>query len=148
MKWKTICLAYIFASLAGCKSFPITEPEITSGSNATTVVIYREPAFNSAAGSAYFGEGEKTYVALNNSEYTEIKFPIGSHIFHVTAQAGDPFRFGVELKSQTSTCIKVYANPANYAKTLIPILFHFTNIFKADVVPCPDDKFLKDYSKI
>ncbi len=141
-------LLITFISLVGCQSIPIVRPEIVSNMNTATILIYREPAFNSAAGSLYFGEGEKTYASLSNGEYTEIQISAGQHNFNVTARASQPFQFNADLKPNTKNCIKAYADPANIAKTLIPILFNLTNIFKADLVSCPNEQFLKDYFKV
>ena len=148
MKRKIIFITLIYMALVGCQSFPIVKPEIPSAANTATILIYREPAFNAGGGSLYFGDGEKTYASLSNKEYAEIIISAGHHTFHVTAQASKPFQFDVELKPDTSTCIKAYADPANYVKALtFPFLMNFTNIFRADMVSCPDEQFLKNCSK-
>lgn len=143
---KKIPLILVLLILTGCQSMQITTPNIESSST-SSILIFREPAFNGGGGSLYFGENGKTYASLNNSEYAELKVSSGTHNFFVTARGAQDFNFSVTLKPNEKICVKSYADPTNYAKVFVPILMNLTSLFKAEVVACPNLEELKYYSK-
>ncbi|MHB8624487.1 MAG: hypothetical protein ACYC9J_14070 [Sulfuricaulis sp.] len=150
--FRTIMLTlslFLYISLAGCASVPIVKPEIPPNANAATILIYHEPAstYNDHGISAYFGEGEKNYASLYRSEYAEIRVAAGLHKFNVFKRGSPSSEFDVDVKPNTQTCIKVYEDPAKLVEAAIPIVSALTRFFKAEVVSCPDEQFLKAYSK-
>lgn len=125
----------------------VSTPAVQPGQPTVSVLVYREPAFNSGGVSVYFGEGEKYYLALSNSEYGELVLPTGPHRFLVTTRGSQDFFLDTELNETGLICFKAYANPSNYAKTLVPILMNLTSLFLLERVQCPSKEYLSSYTK-
>lgn len=96
----------------------------------------------------YFGEGDKYYLSLGNSEYGELVLPSGPHRFLVTTRGSQDFFLDAELAAKERTCFKAYANPANYAKAIVPILMNLTSLFVLEQVQCPSEEALSSYTKV
>lgn len=136
------------AVLAGCASMKTSTPVVAPGQPTATVLVYREPAFNSGAVSMYFGEGDRYYLALRNGQYGELTLPAGSHRFLVTTQGSQDFFLDAELEANDRVCFKAFASPENYAKVIVPILMNLTSIFSLERVECPSDASLGGYKKV
>lgn len=141
---RTLSLLLSLTLLSACSS-TLTRPDLGGNDEPSTVVVYRETAFNSGLSAMHFGEGETRYVLLENNEYASVEMSPGDHQFVVGATASGDFEFPVSLVAGTTTCIKAYANPANYAKILLPVLFNLTALFKAEVVTCPPGNIPEGY---
>lgn len=147
MRCKQAALGSLVLTLVACSGHLLTLPSETSP-DAGKLLIYREPAYNSSMGSLFFGENEVRYVELRNKEFSELPIVPGKHHFFVTANASQNFEFDVDVAPHSTTCIKSYADPSNYLKILMPILMNLTNIFRAEVVACPNKAFLSEYRKV
>jgi hypothetical protein len=64
------------------------------------------------------------YMLLENNEYATVDIWPGDHHCLVGTTASGNFEFPVSLVAGTTTSIKAYANPANDAKILLPVLFN------------------------
>ncbi|MEC9359737.1 MAG: hypothetical protein VX836_17945 [Pseudomonadota bacterium] len=135
------------AALSGCSGPELVRPDIPPGSTASTALVYREPAFNSGGATMRFGEDGKAYLTLDNAQFGEVRIASGPHRFTVGATGTRDFALDVSLTPNTTTCIKAYADPMNLAKVLTPILMNLTSTFKMEVVPCPEQEFLKGYER-
>lgn len=141
---RALSLLLSLTLLSAC-SPTVTRPELGRNDEPSTVVVYRETAFNSGLTAMHFGEGEMRYMLLENNEYATVEMSPGDHQFLVGTIASGDFEFPVSLVAGTTTCIKAYANPANYAKILLPVLFNLTALFKAEVVACPPGNIPEGY---
>ena len=145
---KRIFLVLLALALGSCAAIPTVTPTIKDGVKPSTVLVFREHAFNSGGGNLYFGESGEYYLTLRNNEYGEVLLKPGQHTLIVTARASQDYPLAVNIEPGSKTCLKAYANPANYAKVLIPILMNLTSIFKVEVVACPSTELLNDYTRV
>lgn len=149
--WKIASIAAAAFALAACA--PRLEAPLAQSqkSQAVTVLVYREPSVNIGLASLYFGEraGERVsyFLKLENAEYAEIQLAPGSYEFIVASGKSLDFPLPVELKPGKRTCIRTYANPANYAKILVPLLMRLTQVFTMEMVACPGADFLRNYTR-
>lgn len=112
------------------------------------VIVFREPASNSATVPLYFGEGDQVYLALDNGQYGTLNSTVGWHHFVISAKGGANFEMDINIQADTITCIRAYADPANNSKAAEPASITFTNIFKAETVPCPPNNTPVGYKRI
>lgn len=134
--------------LAGCATLKTSSPAVNLEQPTARVLVYREPAFNSAATKVFFGEGDKYYLSLRNGQYGELTLPAGKHKFLVTNRGSQDFFLDAELEADDRACFKVFASPENYAKLIVPILMNLTSIFSLERVQCPSDADLGSYKKV
>ncbi|TXI88769.1 MAG: hypothetical protein E6Q40_03270 [Cupriavidus sp.] len=109
------------------------------------VIVLREPAPASANLPLYFGEADQVYLALDNSQYGTFNSIPGLHRFIISARGSANFELEVNIQPDTITCIKAYADPARTAESP-PV--NFTNIFRAEVVPCPPGNVPVGYKRV
>ena len=134
--------------VCGCAPMKTANPSVDSGAPSSTVLVYREWAYNSGGPSMYFGEGGSYYLSLRNLEYSEGTLNPGKHLFVVTTRGSQDFSLQLDLSPGSRTCLKAYADPANYAKMIAPLLMNLTSLFKLETVACPGSSFLDSYTKV
>lgn len=112
------------------------------------VIVFREPAPNSATVPLYFGEADQVYLALNNKQYGTLNSIAGWHHFVISAKGSANFEMDINIQADTITCIRAYADPANDSKAADPSPINFSNIFRAEVVPCPPNNIPVGYKRV
>lgn len=112
------------------------------------VVVFREPSPNSATVPLYFGEANQVYLQLDNNQYGSLNSTVGWHRFVVSAKGGANFEMDIDIQADTITCIRAYADPAIDRTATEPSPTTFTNIFRAEMVPCPPNNTPVGYKRI
>ena len=62
-------------------------------------------------------------------------------------QADNPYVLPVSLKPAEKKCLRVYANPTNLGKALLPGTFFFGNTFLLEPASCPTPAELAGYAR-
>lgn len=141
----TLTLAVV---LSGCAGPQRVQPDIGEGLASATVLVYREPAFNSGLVALHFGEGRNVYLALRNGQYGVVQVAAGLRHLTVGATGTKDYHLEVQLAPDTTTCVRAYPDPANVAKVIVPILMNLTNAFKMEIVECPSEEFLAEFERV
>lgn len=112
------------------------------------VIVFREPAPNSATVPLYFGEADQVYLALDNNQYGTLNSVAGWHRFVISAKGGANFELEINIQADTITCIRAYADPASDIKAGESSPTTFTSIFRAEIVACPPNNTPVGYKRI
>lgn len=151
MKFEIIGLSIAIPLLmVGCSSpAHIINLPLPNDAESSTIMIYREPAFNYSHVGLIFGASSQDYVSLSNNDYAEIKVRSGSYNFFVRSDQADvPINLTMDLKSGDNKCLKAYVNPSNGYKAILPFLYYTSNTFSFEAVECPSENKLLKYNKI
>lgn len=146
---RKICAAVgVILVLSGCapaKLVPMSRPQET---NQSTLLVYRESAFNSGGVDAVFGSGQQDWVALGTKSYAVLQITPDSHEFFVrSTQADQPFVFKATVVQAETKCLRVFPNPGNFAKALLPISYMAGNTFMLEEAVCPNAEILAGFGK-
>lgn len=110
---------------------------------------YREYAFNAGGASLIFGVDKSDLVELYGDRYSILQLPVGEHTFFARSNGGDqPFNLRLPVKGNVRTCIKAFPNPANFAKSLMPVSHLFGNSFLLEQTACPTKEELAKFEQI
>ncbi len=142
MKKIILLLSVFFTGCASVSTHPI---KLTEGVPQADLLVFREPAFLAGGMGLYFGESDKYFFVLDNSQYYRIKINSGRHIFQAKAHASPAFDLEVDAKAESTICIKGKANPTVAGAVLIPFLGNMVSSFMLEQVDCPNDDALKAY---
>ena len=135
--------------LAGCAPAHLTTLKKPQSTEQAEVLVYRESAFNAAAGSMIVGTDESDIVELYGDRFATILLPAGEHTFFARANGGDkPFKYKVSVAANQRTCIKGSPNPANYAKAFLPLSYYFGNTFLLEQTTCPSKEELAKFEQV
>lgn len=145
---KILIVMTVAMALSGCAAPQLVQPEVAEGEASATVLVYREPSFNSGLVALHFGADRRVYLALRNGQYGQVQIAAGAHRFSVGGTGTQNYYLDVDLVSGATTCIKAYPDPANVAKAVVPLLMNLTNVFKMEVVECPDEDFLAEFEQV
>ena len=134
------------AVLAGCTPAKLTQPQLTSDTPETEVIVYRDGAFNAGGVQMIFGEEETDYITLRNDEWKAMQLDSGeTRLFVRSNQADKPFYLETDLAPEARMCFRAYPNPSNYGKALLLNLAYFLgNTFLLEEVECPEDSVLAE----
>lgn len=138
----------VAVALSGCAGPQVVPPEVAEGEASATVIVYREPSFNSGVVALHFGADKKVYLALRNGQYGQVQVAAGARRFSVGGTGTQNYYLDMDLVPGTTTCIKAFPDPANIAKVVVPLLMNLTNVFKMEVVECPGEEFLADFERV
>jgi hypothetical protein len=146
---RKICAAVgVMLVLSGCapaKLVPMSRPQET---NQSTLVVYRESAFNAGGIDAVFGSGKQDWVALGTKSYAVLQIAPAPHEFFVrSTQADQPFVFKAALARAETKCLRVFPNSGNIAKALLPISYLAGNTFFLEETACPTPEALAGFGK-
>lgn len=143
-----VAMVAFTVALSGCAGPALVQPEVVEGAASATVLVYREPSFNSGLVALHFGEGGKVFMALRNGQYGHVQVSAGARRFSVGGTGTQNYYLDVELAPGATTCIKAFPDPANIAKVVVPLLMNLTNAFKMELVECPGEEFLADFERV
>jgi len=146
---KKICAAVgVILVLSGCapaKLVPMSRPLET---NQSTLVVYRESAFNAGGIDAVFGAAQQDWVALDTKSYAVLQIAPAPHEFFVrSTQADQPFVFKATVAQAETKCLRVFPNPGNVAKALLPVSYLAGNTFFLEETACPSAQTLAGFGK-
>jgi hypothetical protein len=116
--------------------------------NQSTLLVYREWAFNAGGADAVFGSAQKDWVALDTKSYVVLQIAPAPHEFFVrSTQADQPFVYKAVVSQGDTKCLRVFPNPNNFAKALAPISYMAGNTFMLEEAACPSPETLVGFSK-
>ena len=138
--WKVTAIATL--ALGGCAPAHLVKPPApTVPEQATSIVVYREPAFLSMAGTAIFGVDGQDYVELWNKEVYTTKIPAGTHDFFVRSMGADrPNVLTIDAKPGRTICFSTRANPALYGMMWIPFSYYFSHAYLIERIKCAEPR--------
>lgn len=145
---ESLIVMTVVLALSGCAGPALVQPEVAEGDAAATVLVYREPSFNSGLVALHFGEDGKVFLALRNGQYGHVQVSAGARRFSVGATGTQNYYLDVDLMPGTTTCVRAFPDPANIAKVAVPILMNLTNAFKMELVECPGEEFLAEFERV
>jgi hypothetical protein len=130
MKTPQFILAIFIIWLQGCTSANIRPLTTPSEENAATIIVYRASAFNQGAVPSIISIDGVDVASLYNTSYSEIRVAFGQHVLAVRSnQADKGDTADISIRKNQVLIFEIYANPNNYAKTLVPIAFFFGKSF-------------------
>lgn len=138
----------IAMTLTGCAAPQVVQPVVADGEASATVLVYREPSFNSGLVALHFGADGQVYLALRNGQYGQVQVTAGARRLSVGGTGTQNFYLDADLATDSMTCIRAFPDPANIAKVAVPLLMNLTNAFKMEVVECPDEESLADFERV
>lgn len=145
----TLLIVCAAASLTACAPAHISQLRKSTGSGNSEVLVYREYAFNAGGASLIFGIDKNDLVELYGDRYSILRLPVGEHTFFARSNGGDqPFSLQLQVKANERTCIKAFPNPANFAKSLMPISHLFGNSFLLERSACPTKEELAKFEQV
>lgn len=147
---RKICAAVGFILvLSGCAPAKLVPLSRLQETNQSTLLVYRESAFNSGGIDAVFGSGQQDWVALGTKSYAVLQIAPDSHEFFVrSTQADQPFLFKATVAQAETKCLRVFPNPGNFAKALLlPISYMAGNTFMLEEAVCPSAAILAEFGK-
>ncbi|MCX2802495.1 hypothetical protein OQJ68_11930 [Microbulbifer thermotolerans] len=148
-KIKIISLLLFITIAVGCAPARIVSIPAPAENEKSTLLVYRESAFNAGGVGLIFGADSRDYVKLGNSDYSEIELKNGHYKFFVRSdQADKPYILAEELKAGDKKCLKAYANPANLGKALVPLAYYMSHTFLLEKIECPSEEELSKYRKV
>lgn len=137
MKFKRFFIVLFLFLITGCSPARIVQVPISTDDNKAELSVIRESSFNSGLAGMVFGANGNDYVKLTNGGRYDVSLPAGSYDFFVRSiQADEPFIFKSQLNPGEHLCLKGFANPNNIAKSLMPIVYHFSNTFLLEKIDC------------
>lgn len=135
-------------ALAGCTPMRPVHLATPATSNQSTVLVYRDFFVNAGAIEAIFGAGQQDWVALSSNTYAPIVLEPAAYEFFVRSnQADQPFVFKSSAALGETKCLRVFPNPNNFAKALMPVSSYAGNTFKVEESVCPSPDALKKFEK-
>lgn len=97
--------------LTGCTTLSKDVILVTESSEAATVVIYRESAFQAGAVSLLVGKDNKYFAALRNNSYTSFQIDPGTHILQAKADGAPASSIEITPAKNETICLAGKPNP-------------------------------------
>lgn len=144
---KTI-IAVLMILVAGCASISKEEKWSKKNENMADLLVFRDPGSHSVALSAYFGSAENYVVGLSEKQYTTFSLPAGEQVFQAKAQGSASSSLTLLLEKDKKTCVRLIADPAQWAAMAVPILAAVVPAFKIESVECPSGSLLASYKRV
>jgi hypothetical protein len=132
----------------GCTSITKDVQLATPDSPQAEVVIYRPGTFAAGCCSMFIGLNDKYFGALRNNQYISVKVNAGTYDFQVKGDGSPSSSLRVNLKPDTKVCLASNINPATAGVVIIPLVANMIAWFQLGEVPCPNDDFFADYTKV
>ncbi len=130
IKTPQVIVLILIIWLQGCTSANIRPLAAPSEENSATILVYRTSAFNQGGVPSIISVDGADVASLYNTSYTEIRVTSGQHVLAVRGnQADKGDTADISIRKNQVLIFEAYANPNNYAKTLVPIAFFFGKSF-------------------
>lgn len=137
---KLALLVIIF--LAGCQNEDIhkIEPSAKLSDEAGTSTLIVITKKNAKLGESGFNliDNEKTLLSyMKISKTIEFAVSSGNHTFTISSPASPDFKLQAHLQPDTTTCIQIRTNNANYfGKLIFPLMRNAVPTHVAEIIPC------------
>jgi hypothetical protein len=127
--------------MTGCQNEAIRTPGPSTGASeqagtATLIVISKDAKLGESGFNLV--DNDKTLLSyMKISKTVEFKLPSGSRTFTVSSTGSPGFKLQANLKPDTSTCMQIETNNANYlGKFIFPLMRNATPTHRAELIPC------------
>lgn len=141
-----LCMSLV---IVGCTPAKITRLQLPDDSQRSEILVYRETSFNAEGIDMVFGADGNDYVSLRNGQYAHMYFRPGTYSFFVRSVGMDqPHVLTISVNANDTVCLKAFADPANYGKSLMPILYHVSSTFLIERANCLSGKELVHYRRV
>lgn len=149
MKPLPVLCACMYLVVVGCTPAKLTHLQLPDEPQRSEILVYRETSFNAEKMEMVFGADGNDYVSLRNGQYAHMYLRPGTYSFFVrSAYLDQPSVMAVTLNANDRVCLKAFADPANYGKVLMPLLYHVSNTFSIERTNCPSSKELANYRRV
>lgn len=149
MKVTHLCLIAAAIALSACTPAKLVRPQAVEEGRRAEVMVFRDSQFNAVGATMVVGINDKEYAQMGTREYVRWFVQPGPQtVFVRSTQADKPFQLPVDLAVGSFTCLKASADPANFAKALVPIVMHWTSTFMLEQVSCPTNTELERFQRL
>lgn len=136
-------------ALSACTPAKLVRPQAVEEGRRAEVMVFRDSQLNAGGVTMVLGVNDKEYAQMGTREYVRWFVQAGPQtIFVRSTQADKPFKLPVDLAAGSFTCLKASADPANFAKMLVPFVMHMTSTFMLEKVDCPTTALLDRFERL